>query len=123
MSLLINNVKCDAFAHIDKRTVSNTVKFSLSERDDSLIVAFLFCDDKAFPVSTTVTAECCIKGVENKKTVNCGIGASGEIIIPIPDEFRVENERLSCEINISGVDGDGLNFRYKAASFIVAVTG
>ena len=123
MSLLINNVKCDAFAHIDKRTVSNTVRFSLSEREDSLITAFLFCNDKAFPVATSLTAECCIKGVENKKTVNCSIGASGEIIIPIPDEFRVENERLSCEINISGVDGDGLNFRYKAASFIVAVTG
>lgn len=122
MSLLINNIKCDAFAHIDKRTVSNTVKFSLSERDDSLIVAFLFCDDKVFPVSTTVTAECCIKGVENKMTVNCSIGNSGEIIIPIPDEFRVVNERLSCEINISGVDSDNLAFRYKAANFIVAVT-
>lgn len=123
MSLLVNNVKCDAFAHIDKRTVSSTVKFSLSEREDALLTAFLFCDDKVFPVSTMVAAECCIKGVENKMTVNCSIGASGEIIIPIPDEFRVENERLSCEINISGTDREGLNFRFKAASFIVAVTG
>ena len=123
MSLLINGVKCDAFAHIDKRTVSNTVKFSLSERDDALITAFLFCDDKVFPVSTTVTAECCIKGIENKLTVNCSIGVSGEVIIPIPEEFRKEDERLSCEINISGIDEDNLAFRYKAASFIVAVTG
>lgn len=122
MSLLINNVKCDAFAHIDKRTVSNTVRFSLSEREDSLITAFLFCNDKAFPVATSLTAECCIKGVENKKTVNCSIGSSGEIIIPIPDEFRVVHESLSCEINISGVDSDNLAFRYKAANFIVAVT-
>lgn len=123
MSLLINNVKCDAFAHIDKRTVSNTVKFSLSERTDSFVTAFLFCDDKVFPVSKTVTAECCIKGVENKLTVNCSIGTSGEVIIPIPEQFRVEHENLSCEINISGIDGDNLAFRYKAASFIVAVTG
>ena len=122
MSLLINNIKCDAFAHIDKQTVSNTVRFSLSERENSLITAFLFCDDKVFPVSTTVAAECCIKGIKDKMTVNCSIGASGEIIIPVPDAFCVENERLSCEINISGVDGDGLNFRYKAASFIVAIT-
>lgn len=122
MSLLIHNVKCDALAHVDKRNVSNTVKFSLSERDEGFITAFLFCDDKAFPVSTSVTAECCIRGVKNKLTVNCNIGASGEIIIPIPDEFRVENESLSCEINISGIDTDGLRFRYKASSFIVAIT-
>lgn len=122
MSLLINNVKCDAFAHVDKRTVSDTVKFSLSENNDSLITVFLYCDDKAFPVSTTVSAECCIKGIENTMTVNCSIGASGEIIVPIPNEFHVENERLSCEINVSGIDEDNLSFRYKAASFIVAIT-
>lgn len=122
MSLLINNVQCDAFAHIDKRTVSDTVKFSLSERTNSLITAFLFCDDKIFPLSKTVTAECCIKGIANKETVNCSIGTSGEIIIPIPEEFRTDGESLSCEINISGTDGDNLAFRYKAASFIVAVT-
>lgn len=123
MSLLINDIKCDAFAHIDRRTVSDTVKYSLSERDDALITAFLFCDDKAFPVSTSLTAECCIKGINSKMTVNCSIGTSGEIIIPIPNVFRVEDESLSCEITISGTDGDGLDFRYKAASFIVAVIG
>ena len=122
MSLLINNIRCDAFAHIDKRTVSDTVRFSLSENGDSPIKAFLFCDDKAFPVSTAVTAECCIKSVTDKKTVDCDVGTFGEISIPIPEEFRRENENISCEINISGVDTDGLAFRYKAASFIVAIT-
>ena len=122
MSLLINNVKCDAFAHVDKRTVSNTVNFSLSERDEGFITAFLFCDDKVFPVSTAVTAECCIRGVANTLTVNCNVGISGEIFIPIPDEFRVEGESLSCEINISGIDEDGIGFRYKASNFMVAIT-
>lgn len=121
MSLLINNVKCDAFAHIDKRTVSNTVKFSLSERDNSLLTAYLFCDDKPFPVFAGLIAECCIKGLANKLTVGCSIGESGEIVIPILDIFRAENELLSCEINISGLDDEGLEFRYKAASFAVAV--
>lgn len=122
MSLLINNVKCDAFAHIDKRTVSNTVKFSLFERAHSFITVFLYCDNKPFPVSSEVTAECCIKGNKNKLTVNCSVGDSGEIIIPIPDEFQAINEYLSCEINISGVDKDNLTFRYRAANFIIAVT-
>lgn len=123
MSLLINGVNCDAFAHIDKRTASNTVRFSLSERKNALITAFLFCDNKAFPVSAAVTAECCIKGIESKQTVSCSIGTSGEVIIPIPVEFLYEDEYLSCEINISGIDSDNLAFRYKAASFMVAVTG
>ena len=122
MSLLINNIKCDAFAHIDKRTVSDTVEFSLSERRNSSLTVFLYCNDKVFAVPSYLITECCIKGINNTMTVNCSVGSAGEIIIPIPDGFHTNQERLSCEINVSGVDDDGRSFRYKAASFLVAIT-
>lgn len=121
MSLLINNVQCDTFAHVDQRTVANTVKYSLSERNGTPVVAFLYCDGKALPISTAVTAECCIIGINDKETVDCNVGTSGEIIIPIPISLRRSGESLSCEINISGMDDDGLTFRYRAANFAVAV--
>ena len=122
MSLLINNVKCDAFAYLDRHIVSDTVNLSLSKTTDWNIVAFLFCNTSAFPVSSECTAECCIVSSLGVTTVVCGVGASGEIRIPIPEKLRVENERLSCEINISGIADDGMGFRYKAATFLVAIT-
>ena len=121
MSLLINGVKCDAFAHIDKRIVSDTIKFMLHERTDALLTAFLFCDNVPFPIDTSLSAECCIRGIHEKETVPCSVGESGEIIIPITEKFRTDGEYLSLEVNISGIDDEGLSFRYKAASFMVAI--
>ena len=121
MTYNINGVLCDAFAHVDSRTVSDTVRFSLSEREDYLLTVFLFCDKKPFPVDTSLTAECCIKGNTDKQTVNCSVDASGAIIVPVPTAFCVPQEILYCEINISGEDTDGASFRYKSADFIVAV--
>ena len=121
MTYNINGVLCDAFAHVDSRTVSDTVRFSLSEREDYLLTVFLFCDKKPFPVGTSLTAECCIKGNTDKQTVNCSVDVNGAIIVPVPTVFCVPQEILYCEINISSEDTDGDSFRYKSADFIVAV--
>lgn len=122
MSLLVCGVTCDAVAHIDRRTVSDTVVFSLSKRKNSSITVFLFCDGDPFPISDQLTAECCIKNDSGKITASCYIGQTGEVIIPIPTELQKQGQSLSCEVNISGVDDDNLDFRYKAANFIVAIT-
>ncbi len=122
MRFLINGVKCDVFAHIDRRTVSDTLNFSLSQNKKSEITAFLYCDGKVFPIASHLQAECCVKGKSNERTVICTIGESGEIIIPILDIFRISGECLTCEIAISGTDKNGANFQYRAATFIVAVT-
>lgn len=121
MNYNINGVLCDAFAHVDSRTVSDTVRFSLSERENYLLTVFLYCDKKPFPVNTSLTAECCIKGKTEKQTVDCSVDASGAIIVPIPTAFCISQEILSCEINISDSADGSESFRYKSADFIVAV--
>lgn len=61
MGFLINGVPCDTFAHVDNRQVSDTLLFSLSERNERSITSFLYCDGKPFPVSEGLTAQCYIK--------------------------------------------------------------
>lgn len=122
MSYCINGVMCDTYAHLDQRRVGNTVRVSASNAASHTIVAFLYCDNKVFPVSANaeLTASCCIKHYNGKIFTECSIGNSGEIIVPLPDELCTVGQILSCEINVHGIS-DREPFRYKAFEFFAAV--
>lgn len=122
MSYCINGVMCDTYAYLDQRRVGETVRISASDVASHTIVAFLYCDNKAFPLSSqnNLTVLCCIKHCNGKKNTECSIGNSGEIIIPLSDELCTVGQSLSCEINVSGVSGSD-SFRYKAFDFFVAI--
>lgn len=122
--MLINGVSCDTFAHVDRKLAGETVFFNLNGRRNFFIVVYLYVDGKPFPVSSSLTAECCVKDLsagENKSTISASIGTGGEIIVPLPVSFRIDGKNLLCEINISGTDVLNRSFRYKASNFRVSV--
>lgn len=124
--MLINGVNCDTYAHVDNKLAGETVIFSLSGRENYLVVVYLYVNGQPFAVNMALTSECCIKKVtagidEEKTTIPASIGTSGEIIVPIPVAFRADGNNLLCEINISGTDGENCEFRYKSTNFRVSI--
>lgn len=123
--MLINGVNCDTFAHVDNKIAGETVIFNLEGRRNFFIVVYLYVNGEPFPVSGSLTAECCIRDLstagETKTTITASIGTGGEIIVPIPVSFRVDGKNLLCEINISGTDMLNRDFRYKSTNFRVSV--
>ena len=121
--MVINNVQCDIFAFVDEDKTSGLFQFSLSQMNNMNVVVYLYADRKPFPVSNKLTAECCIKKDNYEaRTISCSIGDGGEIIVPIESVYRLNGNVLHCEINISGVDSKEKPFRFKAATFVVAIT-
>lgn len=122
MSYCINGVMCDTYAHLDQRRVGNTVRVSASDVASHTIVAFLYCDNKEFPIASDAGLEvsCWIKHHSGKTSTKCHIGHNGEIIVSLPDELCTDGQVMMCEINVSGIS-DGETFRYKAFDFCVVV--
>lgn len=122
MSYCINGVMCDTYAYLDQRRVGNTVLVSASNVASHTIVAFLYCDNKEFPVAADVglAASCWIKHRCGKTSTECRIGTNGEIIVPLPNELCTDGQVLMCEINVNGTS-NGKPFRYKAFDFCAAV--
>ena len=122
MGYWINGIHCDTYAYIDQKRTGDTVRISAANAASHTLVAFLYCDKKAFPVSANagLTASCCIRYSGGKTTLTCQIGAKGEIIVPLTNEICTEGQRLMCEIIISGT-ADGESFRYRAFEFCAAV--
>lgn len=121
--MIINNVQCDLFAFVDKDKTSGPLLFSLSKQSQMIVSVYLYADGKPFPISSSLTAECCIKKEDyDTATVSCSVGLGGEIIVPIETVYRELGNVLRCEINISGIDSKNKPFRFKSATFIVAIT-
>ena len=122
MGLMINGISCDTYAHIDRDIAGDTIYINLNDDPSSSVTAILYENNKIKPLfeEEGVDIECYIMGNSESTLVTCELGDDGQIVVPIPSDFLVDNENLLCEICVSSTANNN-SFRYKAMCFRVAI--
>lgn len=119
MKTTVNNVECDVIIHVDQNKYSNVVLLSTS-RGTNKVVAYLYCNNVPFGLQNDVTVTCFLSSDGSKGTYSCSVGDHGEIIVTIPDSIFVGGKNISCEIIVSGTDGE-TPFQYKSATAYIMI--